>query len=188
MIVGFSLSVLLALALIVLYYSSQFLASFIEALNTFVQSVSVLIWSLLFLIIYGITSSIPQILVVCATSFPIILSVALSGISQIERKYRELSKSLGANKLQEIRYFVLPGIIPYLIASSRAAIGSALRITVVAEAFGASGGIGYMLVYSYNLGFKEGVFAWSIILVALMVILDTAVLRPIERWAKTWIS
>ena len=46
--------------------------------------------------------------------------------------------------------------------------------------------MGYWLVYSYDVGDKQGVFAWALVLVALMIAVDYAVLRPIERWVSKW--
>jgi len=185
---GYLLSLLLTVFSLILYYSSSHLAAFIEALNTFIQSVSALVWALIFLLIYGLTSSAPPISVVAATSYPILLTLALSGSKMVLEKYGDVAKVMGAKRAQLLKYFILPGSLPYIVSGSRAAVGSALRISVVAEAFGSSGGVGYMLVYCYDLGNKGGVFAWSIILIALMMLLDLAVLRRLERWSMSWMS
>ncbi|PMB76370.1 MAG: ABC transporter permease [Fervidicoccus fontis] len=185
---GFALSFALAMISLIAYHINLHLRSFIAALNTFIQSISVLVWSIIFVIIYGVTSGLPPIFVVSATSYPILLSIGISGMQSIEGKYRELFKVFGAKKRHELLYLIIPGTLPYLIGGSRAAIGSALRITVVAEALGASGGIGYMLLYSYDLGYKQGVFAWSILLVLLMILLDEVVLKPIEGWSRRWMN
>lgn len=186
--VGFSISFLLTLISIALYYLSDHFAAFIEAFNTFVQSVSALIWTLIFLLLFGLTSSIPPISVVAATSYPILLTLALNGSKVVLEKYGDIAKVMGAGKLETIRYFIFPGSLPYIISGSRAAIGSSLRISVVAEALGSSGGVGYMLVYCYDIGNKGGVFAWSIILVTLMILLDLILLKPVERWSLNWMS
>ncbi len=183
---GFLLAFLLALASIVGAYMNTHVKALVDALNTFIQSVSVLVWSIVFLMIFGVTSIAPPILVVTAAAYPVLLSSFIGSVFSLDKKFSELARILGASKLQELYYFILPGSFPYIASASRSALGLALRISVVAEAFGASGGVGYQLVYSYDLGFKEGVFAWGIILVLLMIFLDYIVLRPVEGWSKKW--
>jgi len=57
---------------------------------------------------------------------------------------------------------------------------------VVAEAFGASGGVGYWLMFSYDYDWREGVFAWAIVLIFLMIAVDMLLLRPVERLTMKW--
>jgi NitT/TauT family transport system permease protein len=139
-------------------------------------------------LIFGLKSILPPISVVAATSFPILLTLSLNGSKVVLEKYGDIAKVMRSQKLQLIKYFVMPGIVPYIASGSRAAVGNSLRISVVAEALGSSGGVGYMLVYCYNLGYKGGVFAWSLVLIALMMLVDGIVLRPLERWARNWMS
>ncbi len=183
---GFSLAVSLAFLSIILGYLNKHIESFIEALNTFVQSVSVLVWALVLIMILGVTSPLPPVLVTTAACYPLMLSTLYGGVKSIDKKFSELARLMGATRLQELLYFVLPGVLPYVLSASRSAIGLALRISVVAEAFGASGGVGYSLVYSYDMGIREGVFAWAILLVTLMITLDYVILRPVESVSKKW--
>ncbi len=136
--------------------------------------------------IFGVLSRAPPILVTAAACYPLLLSSVLSGFKYLDEKLRELARMLGATKLQELLYFLMPGSTPYILSASRSAVGLALRISVVAEAFGGRGGIGYELMYNYDLGMKEGVFAWALLLVVLMIIIDYAILRPVERWSMKW--
>ncbi len=183
---GFATALALVSMIALASFFSSFFGYFTRALNKFIQSVSVLVWAIVFIMIFGVTSTYPPILVTAMASFPILLSSMTEAITNLEKEYSELSKILELNKLQEFRHIILPGSIPYMISASRSALGIALRISVVAEAFGSSGGIGYQLVYSYDLGLKVGVFAWSTILIIMMLILDQLILGPIERWSQKW--
>ena len=183
---GFIVALLLSFTSIIAWFINHHLKSFIESLNTFIQSVSVLVWSLVFLLVFGVTSIAPPILVVASASYPILLNGFIGATKNLDKKYGELSEMLGASRLQELYHFILPGTLPYLASASRSALGLALRISVVAEAFGASGGVGYQLAYSFDMGLKEGVFAWALILIGLMILLDYIILRPMEGWSRKW--
>lgn len=183
---GFLIALALALASASAAHLSRFAEAIVEALNTLVQSISVLVWALVLIMIFGVLSRAPPILVTAAACYPLLLSSVLSGFKYLDEKLRELARMLGATKLQELLYFLMPGSTPYILSASRSAVGLALRISVVAEAFGGRGGIGYELMYNYDLGVKEGVFAWALLLVVLMIIIDYAILRPVERWSMKW--
>ncbi len=185
-LLGFAVAFLLSIFSVLLSYLSGFAKSFFNAVNTFVQSVSVLVWSILSIIIFGVTSSIPPVLVTTFAVYPVLLTSTLGAVSLLDSKLIEVSKMLGASKIQEFTYVLLPGSIPYVVSASRAAIGIALRISVVAEAFGASGGIGYQIVYNYDLARIPGVLTWSILLILLMIGIDFLVLKPIENWTLRW--
>ena len=183
---GYLLALAVAVASVAAAYVNRHIDSFVSALNTFIQSVSVLVWAIVFVMIFGITSRKPPVLVAAAASYPILLSNLYSAARALDDRLRLLARILGATRIQELAYFILPGLVPYMAGASRAAVGVALRISVVAEAFGASGGVGYWLMYSYDYGWREGVFAWALVLVGLMILVDLAVLRPIERWTMKW--
>jgi NitT/TauT family transport system permease protein len=183
---GYALALLGAVASLAAAYVNRHLNAFFNAFNTFIQSVSILVWSIVFVMIFGVTSRKPPVLVAAAASYPILLSSLMGASKLLSRRFGLLARVLGASKAEEFLYFILPGTVPYLAAASRAAIGIALRISVVAEAFGASGGVGYWLVYSYDIGDKNGVFGWALVLILLMIAVDYAILRPIERWTERW--
>ena len=183
---GYTLALAFSVGLVALAYVNRHADAFVRALNTFIQSVSVLVWAIIFVMMFGITSRKPPILVAAAASFPILLSSTYSSVRALDSRFRLLARLLRASKWQELVYFILPGTIPYLAGSSRSAVGVALRISVVAEAFGASGGVGYWLMYSYDYAWSAGVFAWALVLIGLMVLVDMAVLARIERLAEKW--
>ena len=187
-VAGFTLALLLSAAIAYLAYTSRAMRGIVSAYNTLIQSVSVLVWAIVAVMVFGVTSRIPPILVTAAVAHPIILSGMLGGMETVEKRYSLLVKILGLKPTEEFFEIILPGTIPHLAAAARSAIGVALRISVVAEAFGASGGIGYQIMYNYDIGIKEGVFAWGTLLVALMVVLDRLALAPLENWVRRWLS
>ena len=183
---GYLIGLGAALALVSGAYVNRHVDAFVRALNTFIQSVSVLVWAIIFVMMFGIASRKPPILVSAAASFPILISGIYSSVRVLDSRFKLLARLLGASRWQELAYFIIPGTIPYIAASSRSAIGVALRISVVAEAFGASGGVGYWLMYSYNYAWSAGVFAWALVLIGLMIAVDLLVLARVERLTERW--
>ncbi|ASJ02015.1 ABC transporter permease [Thermococcus profundus] len=176
---------LVGLSILLSLYSGE-LKAFFSALNVFLQSVSVLVWTIIFIMIFGVTSPIAPILVTAMAAFPALLSAGISSSENLLAKYRPLVVLARPSKLQLYWHFIVPGTLPEMVSASRVALGIALRISVVAEAFGSAGGIGYQLVYSYDLGLKDGVFAWALLLIVLMITLDQLILRRLELWVRRW--
>ncbi len=183
---GFLIALAAALATASLMLTGRWAENIIAAVNVVSQSISALIWAIIFLLAFGVTSRLPSIGVAAATAYPILLSGAVKGFEVSRSEYGELTQILGMGRGQEIRHILLPASIPFMVASGRSALGSALRISVVAEALGGSGGLGYRIWTFYEVHEYSGLFAWSLALVVLMVLLDKLVLEKLEVWSRRW--
>ncbi len=185
---GFAAALALSLLAASAALASGHAMKLVEALNVAVQSISALVWAIVLLILFGVTSRIPPMGVAAATAFPILLSGIVKGFEVARGEYGDLRGIIGMNSVQELRYIILPASIPFIVASSRSALGSALRISVVAEALGGSGGVGYRMWNFYQVHEYPGFFAWAAVLVALMLALDKAVLERLEVWSRKWLG
>ena len=185
---GFAISIISAILLSIMWLKGGIAALFVERLNVVIQSVSALVWAIVFLLIFGYTSRLSSVGVAAATAFPIILSSLIKALETVKNEYGELARMIGRGRLWELREVYLPASTPTLVASSRSAIGAALRISVVAEAFGGSGGIGYRMWMFYEIHRYEGFLAWSFLLIVLMLFLDKIVLQSLEEWSRRWMA
>jgi len=183
---GYLIGLFISLLFTYLTSINQFIDRLTNILNVSLQSISVLVWVMIFLLIFGVISPIPPILVTTVATLPVLLSNLLQSTRYIDKRVRDLAKMLGASRFQMFKDFIIPGSLPYIASASRVAIGLALRISVVAEAFGSSGGIGFQIIYNYNLGYSEGVVGWALIIIILMIIIDQLILRFIEWEASRW--
>ena len=87
-----------------------------------------------------------------------------------------------------MRKIYLPTVMPYFFSGARLAFGFGWRVSLVAETIGASSGVGYRLRQAADLIQTDQVFAWTITMIAMMVALESGVLKPLEnhlfRWKK----
>jgi len=187
-VLGYLVAAALAAASVALAVASRFTWMLVCDLNSLVQSVSVLVWALIFISFFGATSRVPAVLVAAAAAYPILLSSLLGSVSELRARYSDLTAMLGLDRVSELLYILLPGSLPSFIAASRSALGVALRISVVAEAFSSAGGIGYMLMEAYSLGDIVSMYAWALLLVILMVLLDKLVLARLEEVPRRWME
>lgn len=183
---GFSLALLSSLALGVVSHRYGLARGFSNGLCSVFNSTSALIWSLVLVSTVGIMSPLSPILVVAAVTFPQLLSAVSTSLDSVDGQLLEVVRSLGGGSAEEYFDVVIPSSLPVLVSSSRIAIGMGLRISVVAEAFGSSGGIGYMIMRSYNLADVKGVLSWSLLLIILVIAVDHLLLRSIEERSGRW--
>ena len=61
-----------------------------------------------------------------------------------------------------------------------------MRVSLVAETLGASSGVGYRLKQAADLIQIDQVFAWTVVQIAMMLAIEVAVLKPIERYLFRW--
>ena len=187
-LLGFIIALGASLALSLAWLRGGLAALVVERINIVVQSVSALVWAIVFLLIFGYTSRLSSIGVAAATAFPILLSGLTKSLETTKAEYGELASLLGKSRSWELKEVYLPASVPALVASSRSAIGAALRISVVAEAFGGAGGIGYRMWMFYELHKYEGFLAWSLVLIVLMLVLDRLALKWAEEWSRRWMA
>ena len=185
---GFSLSFLVSLVLGLLSHRFKVVRGFSGALAELFNSVSALVWTLILVATLGVLSPLPPILVVSFVTLPHVLTATVTALTSADPGLLEAVRSLGAKSVDEFFDVVLPSSVPLLASASRVGLGTAFRISVVAEAFGSGGGVGHMIMRSYNLADATGVMAWSLVLVVLILGFDQLVLKPMERRAGRWMD
>src|SRR3569832_25206 len=76
---------------------------------------------------------------------------------------------------------MLPAIVPTIYLSWKVNISLAIRVVTIAELVGAVTGIGHQLSVAQELFSVADVFAWTVVLVALLFLLEGAVARVEHR-------
>lgn len=160
-------------------------ARFIEPLLSIVNTVSSAIWAVFAIIWFGISDA-TTVFVVFMTAMPLILTNVWRGALTVERPYVELARSFRMSNAQIMFKIYLPTILPHFFAGARLAFGFGWRVSLVAETIGSSNGIGYRLRQAADLVQTDQVFAWTVTLVVLMLLIEAGVLKPLERRLFRW--
>jgi len=185
-VLGFLLGLSLAFLVTIISIVNSFLKEITTYIASIFNSVSPLIWVLVLILIFGVLNPISPILVVTLYTFPILLSNFVEGIKSIDTKYNELAQVLKLPKTSYIKDIVIPALTPYLLSNFRLGIGGGFRISVLAEAFGQSGGLGYMIMYNYYYMNFTGVLAWSLITIFSMILIEVFIIKLIESISYKW--
>ncbi|MFH0298971.1 ABC transporter permease [Bradyrhizobium sp. 31Argb] len=167
--------------------SNRTLATFFEPILAILNTVSSAIWAIFAIIWFGISDA-TTVFVVFMTAFPLILTNVWQGTLAVDRQYVDLARSFRMSQSQILFKVYLPSILPHFFSGARLAFGFGWRVSLVAETLGSSDGIGYRLRQAADLVQSDKVFAWTLLLVALMLALEAGLLKPLERTLFRWKS
>lgn len=96
--------------------------------------------------------------------FPILLNT-IHGVAGVRQLWMETAQILGASKQNVFRRVVLPAALPEILTGMRIGLGISWMVIIAAEMLpGTDSGIGYLIMYSYELAEMQ-------ILVASMVVI-----------------
>jgi NitT/TauT family transport system permease protein len=180
LVVSFVLGVALAMAM----YRSTTLDNYLHPLIRILMAVPVVSW-ILFAVLWfpGVEFRIGFVLVVVCG--PVFLVNCIDAMRSVPRELRHMMQSFRPTTLQYFNKLILPAIVPAIFTSWKVNISLAIRVVTIAELVGAVTGIGHQLSVAKGLFSVADVFAWTVVLVALLFLLEAIVARletRLLRW------
>jgi NitT/TauT family transport system permease protein len=176
-------SFVLGVALAVLMYQSQRLESYLRPMIRLFMAVPVVSW-ILFAVLWfrGVEFRIAFVLI--AVCGPVFLIDAFDAMRNVPRELRRMVRSFRPTALQYFGKLMFPAIVPNLITSWKINLSLAIRVVTIAELVGAVTGIGHQLAVAQELFSVADVFAWTLVLVALLFLLEAVVARVEQRMLR----
>jgi NitT/TauT family transport system permease protein len=108
-----------------------------------------------------------------------------NGVKTVDRRLLNLARSFGAGRTKVFVNVIAPATVPYTIAGLRIGAGRALIGVFVAEIFGGSAGIGYMIKVAGQTLQSDRVF-FGVAVFMLMGIALFAAIGMLERRFERW--
>jgi NitT/TauT family transport system permease protein len=117
--------------------------------------------------------------------FPILLNT-IYGVTNVKNIFIEAAGTLGASKRQVFLKVVLPAAMPSIMTGLRVGLGICWFVIIAAEMLpGSDAGIGYLVIYAYQLGEMDVIIA-GMILIGLVGALLSRGLEfasvPVSHW------
>jgi NitT/TauT family transport system permease protein len=184
-VAGFVLAVVIGVPAGLVLGSHRIAGSFFEPILPMMNTVSSAIWAIFAVVWFGLSPLTP-IFVVLMTALPLIVTNVWQGTQAVNADYIELARALRLPRAKTLWKIYVPSILPYFFSGARLAFSFGWRVSLVAETLGASSGVGYRLRQAADLIQTDQVFAWTLAQIAMMVLLEGALLRPLERHLFRW--
>jgi len=183
-LVGFGLSIAIAIPLAVAIVYSPFLRRTIYPLLLALQSVPKVAIAPLLALWIGF-GAMPKILVVFLVCFfPIIVATA-TGLGSVPNAVMDLIRSLSASQLQTFVKIRFPNAMPHIFVGLKIAITFAVIGAVIGEFVGSESGLGYMILTSSSQARTPVAFAALVILTIMSIVLYYAI-SLIEQLLVPW--
>lgn len=177
---GLLAGALLGLAMGVLIGLHRTVAVTLSPLLKFLFAIVEVAWIPIFVVWFGYGFRTIVLALVYVVFFPVLYNTLLGVLTAPQILVNAL-RSLGATRLQVLRYAILPSALPGIITGLRVGAGFAFRGLVFAEIVAAKTGIGYLIFEGTQTQQTARTIVGMIVMGLTWLALDLCFLRPVER-------
>jgi NitT/TauT family transport system permease protein/sulfonate transport system permease protein len=170
-----------AFLVIVAKYVPIFQGFVVGRVMTFFNAAPALGWAIVGVYWFHV-SDIGVIFVEVAILLPFSMINLWEGLKNLDEELVEMASSFSRNRIKTLFAVVLPMLLPYLFAALRVSYGTAWKVALFAELFGAPSGLGYLLNIARESFDSVTVFACFVTLIILVYAVQYAVFNPLEWW------
>jgi NitT/TauT family transport system permease protein len=167
-------------ALGVLMGSTRFGQRFVLPYIIVGLSIPAIAWAAISTLIFGFSELTP-IMATIAVTFPFIAINVWKGVEDINADLVAMSSSFGVTNRRTLWRLVIPNAAPQLFAGARFGLAISWKIVTIAEIFASSSGIGYKLIQSYSRFQFEKAWAWALVFMLVILLIEYGIFRPLER-------
>lgn len=182
---GFGGAVVVAVLIGLVAFLSRLARGVVHDLLAVLNSTSVFVWIVISIIWFGLSNWAP-IFTTFMITLPVVASNIVEGVASVDRRLLEMGDVYRLSGRRKFTAIVVPSTLPYLVAGMKVGFGLALKVSVVAEIFGVTSGIGYVMNYSREILATQMVFVWALVMVLVMTLTDKLVFDTVSRRLGRW--
>ena len=138
----------------------------------------------LFILFLGFTVQMQVTIIVLSAVFPIIIN-AWAGVKTTEQSLLSAARVFGASRYELYLKVVLPYTLPFIISGIQQGIGRGLIGVIIAEIFGGSKGLGFLIRRAADTFDSALMYAVLLVLVIVSLTLIQAT-RSLEAYVAPW--
>ena len=177
---GLFAGALLGIAFGVLIGLNRTAAVTLSPLLKFLFAIVEVAWIPIFVVWFGYGIKTILLALIYVVFFPVLYNTLL-GVRTAPQNLVNALRSLGATRLQVLRYAIVPSALPGIITGLRVGAGFAFRGLVFAEIIAAKTGIGYLIFEGTQTQQTARTIVGMIVMGLTWLALDACYLRPLER-------
>lgn len=159
--------------------------SFLEPVRWVTMTVPAVIIAALAMLWFGL-GDFTVMFMVAVIVFPTMYVNTVAGVLAVDSRLTEMGRVYHFSRRLLLTEVYLPGIASPVMAGLTLATGLAVRAAVLAEVLGAMNGIGHAFSRAMSYLETPELFAWILVLLALMGVIEFGVLRPLKRRVMRW--
>lgn len=133
----------------------------------------------------GLTEA-AAVLAVVINKVPIVTVTVREGARASDKRLLDVARAYHLSALRTIARVHLPQLQPYLIAAARSGLSLIWKIVLVVELLGRSNGMGFKLATYFQFFDIASILAYTMAFVAVVFVVEAALMRPLDRYAARW--
>lgn len=126
------------------------------------------------------------ILAVVCNKVPLVVTTVREGVRSLSRDYDELAAAFRMPFGRRLRLIFMPQLMPFILAAARTGLSLIWKIVLVFEVLGSDGGVGFRMNVFFQFFDMDGIFAYTLVFIAVVVVIEYGVMRPLEQWICGW--
>lgn len=178
--IGVGLALITGVPFGILMGSNRAVSDFFSPLLRFSVAISGIAWIPLATLWIGYGPNICIFIIWNSVFFAVVYNAVL-GVRSIDGELKRAARSLGASQWRVCTEVLLPGSLPSIITGMRVGLGYGWRGLMAAEMIATSVGLGYSLFMAQKNYDCAEIVLIMIIVGSLWLIMDRAILGPLER-------
>jgi NitT/TauT family transport system permease protein len=183
-VVALVISFVLGMGLAIAMYRWNLFERYLMPLIKLLMAVPVLCW-ILFAVLWFRQREVRIAFILVVVCAPIFIIDVLDGMRGVSKDLRDMVRALRPSARQFFAKLILPATVPAILTSWKVNLSLSIRVVTMAELVGATSGIGYALMQANETFSVADVFAWTVVLVLILMLANVAV-TGLERRLLVW--
>ena len=184
MIYGWVLASIAGIILGAIIGSSKIAREYVAPMLEMVRPVPVSAFMPVVIAFLGLTGTMVTVVIALGSIWPVLLAT-VHGVSSIEPRLMELSRSLRMGRLETLWKIGLPSSQPDILAGMRIGLTVSLILAVIGEMLTSENGLGWHVLVAARAFRSADLFA-GVILLGLIGLVSNVILQEIERHMLRW--
>jgi len=123
---------------------------------------------------------------VALNKLPITTATIREGARALDNNLEEMAHVFRMSFMTRLRHVLVPQLMPYIAAATRAGLSLVWKIVLVVELLGRSNGVGFEIGIAFQLFDVALLLAYALPFVGIMLAIETFLVQPIERHVSRW--
>lgn len=185
LVISFVIAMILGCAIGIVLGRKRQLDAFFDNWLIILLNVPALVTIILCYVWFGLVES-AAILAVVVNKLPNVVVTVREGVRALDQDLLEMAQCYRLGPKQTLRHVIWPQLHPYLMAATRSGLALIWKIILVVELLGRDNGIGFQLHLYFQLFDVASILAYTIAFVAVIQLIELAILKPLDKRAQRW--
>lgn len=184
--IGYGSSLIIGFVLAIILNRFKILHIISRPIITVIQTTPPVIWLALAVIWFGMADNLTPIFLIFIVTLPIIFVNIFEGLQDVDINLIEMAKVYNADRKDIFFDIYVPSLVPYIFSALSIGLAFAWKSTIFAEFLGSNSGVGFALSMANSNLNTDRLFAWSIVLIAFVLVLEYLIIKPIQKKVTGW--